>query len=88
MAKKEKDKNRKINPFLWFLFAVVIPVAVVISIVLVILNIAGFNTFDWLKEKGNNVPIVSNMISKDDEEPQQSTEMHLQKVIEEKDEKN
>lgn len=87
MAKKEKDKNRKINPFLWFLFAVVIPVSVVISIVLVILNIAGFNTFDWLKEKGNNVPIVSNMISKDDEEPQQSTEMHLQKVIEEKDKK-
>lgn len=85
MAKR--DKSRKVNPFLWFLFAVIIPVAVVVSLVFVILNIAGFDAFNWLKEKGSNVPIVSNMISTDDAEQQQSTEMHLQQVIEEKDEK-
>ncbi|WP_068672392.1 MotE family protein [Oceanobacillus sp. Castelsardo] len=87
MAKKKNDKSRKINPFLWFVFAVVIPVAVVISIVLIILNIAGFDAVNWLKEKGNSVPVISNMITTDDEGQQQSSEMHLQKVIEKKDEK-
>lgn len=81
----KKEKRKKMNPLLWFLFAIIIPVSIVLVLVLIILNIAGYDTFNWLKEKGNNVPIVSDMITTDDELEKETTEQRYQEMIEEKD---
>lgn len=84
MAKK--NENKRMNPIIWFLFTIVIPISVVAALILVILNIAGFDTFNWLKEKGSNVPVISSMIENSEEKQVEHTsiESELQKVIDEK----
>ncbi|MBN6204956.1 hypothetical protein JYK21_00710 [Ralstonia pickettii] len=67
MAKTEQNEKRKMNPVLWILFAIIIPLIIVIVIISIILGIAGFNVIDWAKEKGNEIPVVSNFISSDEE---------------------
>ncbi|HLR72494.1 MAG TPA: hypothetical protein VK085_13820 [Pseudogracilibacillus sp.] len=65
----KENKKKKLNPFLFFIFAVVIPLIIVGVITVVILSIAGFDTFGWMKEKGSTMPVVSSFVmSKEDEE--------------------
>lgn len=78
-------KNKKMNPILWFIFAIIIPVTVVAVLVLIIMNIAGFDTFNWLKEKGNNVPVISNMITTEEEADIEAKERIFQESMKEKD---
>ncbi|WP_156289065.1 MotE family protein [Oceanobacillus salinisoli] len=86
MAEKKKNENKKMNPFLWFLFAVVIPVIIVITLVIIILNIAGIDVINWAKEKGDNIPVVSNLVTTEEEAEIKSRENHFEQTIEDKDE--
>lgn len=68
---KQKDSEKKEKPYnklQWFLFAVVIPIFFTIFIVLIIFTVAGVNVFQWTKEVGSKVPIISTLIEDDNSE--------------------
>lgn len=61
------QQNKKTNPILWFLFAIVIPLIVMIILVYTVLLLAGVNVNDWLKNTGKKIPVVSSMITTEEE---------------------
>lgn len=65
MAKAKNEK--KTNPILLFLFAIVIPVIIVLVIAVFGLSLAGIDVVGWAKDKGSNVPVVSHFIKTDEE---------------------
>lgn len=68
MAKKNKEIKEKRNPFLFFLFAVVIPLIIVSVITVVILSLVGVNVTGWVKDKGSNLPVVSSFVTSEEED--------------------
>lgn len=82
---KNQNEKKKINPILWFLFAIVIPLIIVLVIVAVILNFTGFNVLEWSKEKGSEIPVVSNFIP---DEEELTLEMEIENLKEELELKN
>ncbi len=77
MAGKMNSKHKKrSNPILWVIFAIVIPIMIVIALIIAALSFAGFEVMDWLKDKGRNIPVVSKMI------PDEETGPSLELVIE------
>src|SRR5690625_5512256 len=63
-----RNLNKKsVNPFLWFIFAIVIPVIIIISLTVLVLAIAGFDVSGWTKDKASNIPIVSSFITTEEE---------------------
>lgn len=80
---KEKEK---MNPILWFLFAIVIPVIIAITLTVIVLSIAGVNVVDWAKNTGSNIPVVSSLIPTDDEVADTKKEENYQATIATKDE--
>ncbi|ASN05724.1 MotE family protein [Virgibacillus necropolis] len=88
MAKKsEKQIKTKSNPVLWFLFAIVVPLIVAITIVIIIFTVAGFNVMDWAKNTANDIPVISSVIATDKEKDEQRTEQLVKDKISDKDEK-
>lgn len=85
VGRDNKEKN-KMNPILWFLFAIVIPVIIVITLAVIIMGVAGFNVIDWAKEKGNTIPVISDWITTEEEKTVQENNERVQAVNEEKDE--
>ncbi|RKQ37486.1 MotE family protein [Oceanobacillus halophilus] len=85
MTEKIKDRKKKSNPFLWFLFAIAIPMAIVVSLVMIILNVAGFDIVDWAAQKGKNIPVVANVLTDEGETVEvEDMERRLQETIETK----
>ena len=77
MAGKMNSKHKKrSNPILWVVFAIVIPIMIVIALIIAALSFAGFEVMDWIKDKGRNIPVVSKMI------PDEETGPSLELVIE------
>lgn len=64
---KNKRENKKMNPILWFIFAIVLPLIIVSVIAIFVLSFAGFDVIDWAKKKGSTVPVVSHFIKTDEE---------------------
>lgn len=88
MAKKPKNQNKtKSNPILWFLFVIVVPLIVALTIITVIFTVAGFNVIDWAKNTGNNIPVLSSVISTDEEDNKQQTEQTFKDKLTKKDKK-
>ncbi|MUK89913.1 hypothetical protein GMD78_16200 [Ornithinibacillus sp. L9] len=81
----KKEEKKKMNPILWFLFAIVIPVIIAISITVIAFAIAGVNVLDWAKEKGNNLPVVNTFITTEEEAEAEQNEEKVQSMIAEKD---
>lgn len=71
--KEETAMKKKLNPLLWFLFAVIIPITVFGIIAVIILNVAGYDPVGWAKEKTSDIPILSAVIP-DEEEKEISQE--------------
>lgn len=65
---KNNPKKKKMNPILWFIFAIILPLMIVSVIAVFILSIAGIDVLDWAKKKGSTVPVVSTFIKSDEEE--------------------
>jgi flagellar motility protein MotE (MotC chaperone) len=86
MAKQIKNEQKKMNPLLWFLFAVIIPVMVAISILLIILNVAGVDVSGWTKDKVSSVPVLSSFVSEDEESNVGEDTDQIQARVAEKDE--
>src|SRR5699024_12438988 len=86
MAKQIKNEKKKMNPVLWLLFAVIIPVMVVLSLLLIILNVAGVDVTGWAKDKASHVPVLSGFVSQDEESAAEEEEIgQLQERIAQKD---
>ncbi|WP_404459250.1 magnesium transporter MgtE N-terminal domain-containing protein [Oceanobacillus kapialis] len=68
MEKDYTTEKKKMNPFLWFLFAIIFPLLIATVIAVIGFSIAGINVLDWAKEKGSNIPVVSSMIETPEEE--------------------
>lgn len=60
-------EEKKKNPILWFVFAIIIPFILALVIVTVGLSFAGINVGGWVKDKAGNIPIVSSVIKTDNE---------------------
>lgn len=88
MAKNPKDQTKtKSNPILWFLFAIVVPLIVAITIISIIFTVAGFNVMGWAKDTGSNIPVISSVVKTDKEKSEQRTEETYKATIAKKDEK-
>jgi|GEM_PF-1768551 len=65
MANRNQDEKTKMNPVLWFFFAIIIPLAVALTITVVVLTIVGVDVAGWAKEKASGIPVVSSLVSKE-----------------------
>lgn len=75
------NQQKKMHPILWFLFAIIIPVLIAISLTIVVLSAAGFNVVGWMKETGSNIPVLSSVIKTDEEIKHEQIEQKLQDTI-------
>lgn len=87
LGKQENNRTSKPNPFAWFLFAIVIPLTVAIALTFTILAIAGVNVGDWLKNTGKKIPVISTMITTEEEKDIKQIEEKAETTIAKKDEK-
>lgn len=63
----KNQANKKRNPFVILIFAVILPVILAGVLAFFVLSFAGFDVSGWMKEKGQNVPVISSMIKTDEE---------------------
>jgi len=85
MGENMKESNKKsINPFLWFVFAIVIPLLIVSSLTILILSIAGVNVTGWAKDTANKVPILSTFVKTEEEETVEEIKQLMNEKIHEK----
>ncbi|MEN2766447.1 MotE family protein [Ornithinibacillus xuwenensis] len=86
MAKeKVLEEKEKMNPFLWFLFAIVIPIIIAITLTVIVFAVAGVNVVDWAKNTGNNIPVLSSIITTDEEARETQKEEDIQGRLDAKD---
>lgn len=86
MFKKTNDIPRKLNPILWFLFAIVIPIIITTVIAAVIMTLAGVKVGDWAKNTAQKIPIVSTFIPAEEEKNYQKEIEKSKKLIANRDE--
>lgn len=68
MAKEKMEKeNKKLNPLLQILFAVVLPVLVAGILVVIVLMFLGVDVAGWTEEKLAKTPIVSSFVKTEGE---------------------
>lgn len=67
MAKPFKDKNKRTNPLLWFIFAIVIPLIITIIVTIFILVATGVDVKGWVKDTGSKIPVISSLIKTDED---------------------
>lgn len=86
MAKeKVLNEKEKMNPFLWFLFAIVIPVIIAITLTVVVFAVAGVDVVSWAKNTGNNIPVLSSFITTDDEAREKAQQESIESRLDAKD---
>ncbi|GGA63088.1 MotE family protein [Ornithinibacillus halotolerans] len=86
MAKERiADEKEKMNPFLWFLFAIVIPIIIAATLTVIVFAIAGVNVMDWAKNTGNNIPVLSSLITTTEEEAAMEKKEDIQTTLDAKD---
>lgn len=77
------DRKKQLNPILWFLFAIIIPIIVVTTLVIFILSLANISVLDWAKDKGSNVPVISSIIKNKEEKQLEQKLTEANEMIEE-----
>ena len=85
MAKQTKNKNKKMNPFLWFLIAIIIPILFALILAYIIFSMAGVNVSSWVKDKASTIPVVSSMIITDEEKSLEHRNEKLVTALDNKD---
>lgn len=81
----KKDKKNKMNPLLWFLVAIVIPIFFALILAYVIFSIAGVNVSGWIKDKTADMPVVSSMLLSEEEQDLKRRNEKLKTSVEDKD---
>src|SRR5699024_11202026 len=62
-----EQQKKKSNPLLWFIFAIIIPLIVTLILIYTILMLAGVDVNNWLKNTGKKIPVISSMITTEEE---------------------
>lgn len=83
MEKQLDNENKKSNPILWFVFAIIIPVLIILVFTYSALWLAGVDVNGWLKSTGQKIPVVSSMIKTDEEKEIEEVEQQYEQTIEE-----
>ncbi|MCM3441097.1 MotE family protein [Metabacillus halosaccharovorans] len=65
----EKQEYSKLQ---WFFFVIFIPVVFTLTLVLIILSVAGFDVIGKAKSTITSIPVVENLINKEKENPDES----------------
>lgn len=84
MAKKINTEKKKMNPILWFLFAIVIPISITIALVTIILMVAGVDVTGWLKDKGKDIPVISSFVDTEEEDNTAVADEHMKSTLDKK----
>ncbi|MBB6452922.1 flagellar motility protein MotE (MotC chaperone) [Salirhabdus euzebyi] len=71
MSSNQIEENKGSSKLQWFLFVIVIPIVFTITLLLIVLTVAGVNVFDLAEKYGSNIPIVSLLV---EESPEQEAE--------------
>ena len=74
MNNQYHEKENKMNPFLWFFFAIIVPLLVAITLAFIIITVTGFDAWGWVKSTGKNIPVISSLIPADEDEKQVALE--------------
>src|SRR5690625_7456676 len=78
-----RNLNKKsVNPLLWLIFAIVIPIIIIISLTVLVLAIAGLDVSGWTKDKASKIPIVSSFITTEEEKKIEEIEQEMNELIE------
>lgn len=85
MTNKKNNKTNRVNPLTWFLIAIVIPVVFAIILAYIIFSMAGVDAAAWVKDKVSTVPVVSSLVTTEEEKNYQEKNEKLQLAIDEKD---
>lgn len=85
MKNKINNKTNRVNPLTWFLIAIVIPVVFAIILAYIIFSMAGVDAAAWVKDKVSTVPVVSSLVTTEEEKNYQEKNEKLQLAIDEKD---
>lgn len=88
MANHDQEEKTKMNPILWFFFAIVIPIIVAITITFIVLTIAGVDASGWMKDKAAKLPLVSSLVSDSDKKENAANEKSDLQIQESLDAKN
>lgn len=82
MENEIRNKKKKTNPILWFLFAIVIPIIIALILTLIILAFSGVDVAGWAKNTGSKIPVISSFITTEEEkEYQQEIEKAEAKIV-------
>lgn len=65
----EKQEYSKLQ---WFFFVIFIPVVFTLTLVFIILSVAGFDVLGKAKSTITNIPVVENLVNKEKENPEES----------------
>ncbi len=65
----EKQEYSKLQ---WFFFVIFIPVVFTLTLVLIILSVAGFDVIGKAKSMITNIPVVENLVNKEKENPDET----------------
>ncbi|MGM8211752.1 MotE family protein [Virgibacillus sp. W0430] len=82
MAKLTEKKSKKTNPFIGFLFVVVIPLIVAIVLTIIIMVVAGVDVERWIKKTGSQIPVVSSVVKTDEEKEHEQQQIKAKDIIE------
>lgn len=86
MAKqREFNEKEKMNPFLWFLFAIVIPVIIAITLTVIVFAVAGVDVVNWAKNTGEKIPVLSSVITTEEEARELESKENHQAKLDKKD---
>lgn len=61
-----ESAEKEYNKFQWFLFVVIIPTLFAVTLLLVVLTIAGVNVIDKAKDIGGKIPGISKLVKEDE----------------------
>ncbi|MCD5322685.1 MULTISPECIES: MotE family protein [Pontibacillus] len=81
MASLEEPKQKS-SKFQWFVFVILIPLILAITVALIIMTVAGVNIFEKTKQFTNDIPVISTMVNQETEENQGDQTVELEATIE------
>lgn len=85
MENQLDNEKKRSNPILWFIFAIVIPVVIILVFTYSALWLAGVDVNGWLKNTGQKIPVVSSMIKTEEEKEIEAVEQKYEETIEKND---
>ncbi|KGP93274.1 hypothetical protein N780_10945 [Pontibacillus chungwhensis BH030062] len=79
ISEKPKQKSSKVQ---WFVFVILIPLILAVTVALIIMTVAGVNIFEKTKQFADDVPRVSSLLNTETKNESDGQTVELQATIE------